>query len=128
MSGFITAKFVIKVRACVAEAKFIIKVRACVAEDVVSFTDTVWLLGVVPIAVWLADTVPAWLAGEEVALPEFAGAELWLAADTVTWVAGVAWLAVAAEPDPLTPPPDAPETALVATVAAWATGAWLVRL
>ena len=59
-------------------AKFIIKVRACVAEDVVSFTDIVWLLGVVLVllAVWLADVVPAWLAGEEVALPEFAGAEL----------------------------------------------------
>ena len=69
VSGFITAKFVIKVR---------IKVRACVAEDVVSFTDTVWLLGVVLmlLAVWLADTVPAWLAGEEVALPEFADSEL----------------------------------------------------
>ena len=59
-------------------AKFVIKVRACAAEDVVSFTDTVWLLGVVLVllAVWLADTVPAWLAGEEVALPEFAGSEL----------------------------------------------------
>ena len=69
MFGFLTAKFVIKVR---------IKVRACVAEDVVSFTDTVWLLGVVLVllAVWLADVVPAWLAGEEVALTEFAGAEL----------------------------------------------------
>ena len=78
MFGLTTAKFIIKVRACVAEAKFIIKVRACVAEDVVSFTDTVWLLGVVLVllAVWLADVVPAWLAGEEVALPEFAGAEL----------------------------------------------------
>ena len=69
VSGFITAKFIIKVR---------IKVRACVAEDVVSFTDTVWLLGVVLVllAVWLADVVPAWLTGEEVALPEFAGAEI----------------------------------------------------
>ena len=28
------------------------------------------------LAVWLADTVPAWLAGEEVALPEFADSEL----------------------------------------------------
>ena len=28
------------------------------------------------LAVWLADAVPAWLAGEEVALPEFAGAEI----------------------------------------------------
>ena len=44
----------------------------------VSFTDTVWLLGVVLVllAVWLADTVPAWLACEEVALPEFADSEL----------------------------------------------------
>ena len=35
-------------------------------------------LGVVLVllAVWLADTVPAWLAGEEVALPEFADSEL----------------------------------------------------
>ena len=74
---FLTAKFVIKIRDCAA-GNFIIKVRACVAEGVVSFTDTVWLLGVVLVllAVWLADVVPAWLAGEEVALPEFAGAEL----------------------------------------------------
>ena len=57
-------------------AKFIIKIRDCTAGDVASSTDTVLLLGVLPIAVWLADTVPAWLAGEEVALPEFAGAEL----------------------------------------------------
>ena len=68
VSGFITAKFVIKIR----------KIRDCAAGNVVSFTDTVWLLGVVLVLleVWLADTVPAWLAGEEVALPEFAGAEL----------------------------------------------------
>ena len=78
MFGFTTAKFIIKVCACVAEAKFVIKVCTCVAEDVVSFTDTVWLLGVVLVllAVWLADVVPAWLAGEEVVLSEFAGAEL----------------------------------------------------
>ena len=74
---FLTAKFVIKIRDCAA-GNFIIKVRACVAEGVVSFTDTVWPLGVVLVllAVWLADTVPAWLAGEEVALPEFADSEL----------------------------------------------------
>ena len=76
-SGFLTAKFIIRVRACAAEAKFIIKVRACAAGNVVSFTDTVWLLGVVLVllAVWLADTVP-WVAGKEVALPEFADSDL----------------------------------------------------
>ena len=59
-------------------AKFIIKIRDCAAGNVVSFTDTVWLLGVVSVllALWLADTVPAWLAGEEIALPEFADPEL----------------------------------------------------
>ena len=74
---FLTAKFVIKIRDCAA-GNFIIKVRACVAEDVVSFTDIVWLLGVVLVllAVWLADVVPAWLACEEVSLSEFADSEL----------------------------------------------------
>ena len=74
---FLTAKFVIKIRDCAA-GDFIIKVRACVAEDLGSFTDTVWLLGVVLVllAVWLTDAVPAWLAGEEVTLPEFADSEL----------------------------------------------------
>ena len=108
-------------------AKFIIKIRDCTAGDVASSTDTVLLLGVLPIAVWLADTVPAWLAGEEVALPEFADSDLWLAAGAGTWVSGAAWLSVAAELvalaawlllacDPLTTPvadePDAPEPAL----------------
>ena len=74
---FLTAKFVIKICDCAAR-NFVIKIRDCAAGNVVSFTDTVWLLGVVLVllAVWLADVVPAWLAGEEVALPEFAGAEL----------------------------------------------------
>ena len=82
MFGFLTAKFVIKIRDCAARdcaaRNFVIKIRDCAAGNVVSFTDTVWLLGVVLVllAVWLADVVPAWLAGEEVALPEFAGAEL----------------------------------------------------
>ena len=77
MFGFLTAKFVIKVRNCAA-GNFVIKIRDCAAGNVVSFTDTVWLLGVVLVllAVWLADTVPAWLTGEEVALPEFAGVEI----------------------------------------------------
>ena len=59
-------------------AKFVIKIRDCAAEDVVSFTDIVWLLGVVLVllAVWLADVVPAWLACEEVSLSEFADSEL----------------------------------------------------
>ena len=61
--------------------------------------------------VWLADTVPDWLAGEEVALPEFADSELWLACDPLA--------------TPVADEPDEPEPALVATVpvAAWATGA-----
>ena len=126
-------------------------IAAWVAGSVVSSTVTVWLLeagapAALVFEVWLADTIPAWLAVEENALSEFAGAELWLGAGAVTWVAGVVWLAVAAELvalaaglllacDPLATPvadePDAPEPALaVATVlvAAWATGAWLARL
>ena len=71
--------WVLLIKFCDCAAKnLIIKVRACVAEDVVSFTDTVWPLGVVLVllAVWLADPVPAWLACEEVSLPKFADSEL----------------------------------------------------
>ena len=113
-------------------AKLVNSIAALVAGSVVSSTVTVWSLeagapAALVFEVWLADTVPAWLACEEVSLPEFADSELWLAVGAVTWVAGAAWLAVAAELvglaawlllscDPLATPvadePDAPEPAL----------------
>ena len=87
----------------VLTAKFVIKARACVAEDVVSFTDTVWLLGVVlvPLAVWLTDAVP-WV--DEVVWLAFA-AEL---------VVLAAWLLLSCDPlaTPVADEPDAPEPAL----------------
>ena len=92
------------------------------------------------LAVWLADVVPAWLAGDPLATPVAGESDapepalavvlvtlsVWLT-DAVTWVAGVAWLAVASELvvlaawlvlacDLPTPPvadePDTPEPAL----------------
>ena len=129
-------------------AKLVDSIAAWVAGSVVSSTVTVWSLeagapAALVFEVWLADVVPAWLAGEEVALPEFADAELWLAAGAVTWVSGAAWLAVTAElvvlaawlllacdpllATPVADEPDATEPALVGA-AAWATGAWLARL
>ena len=124
-------------------AKLVDSIAAWVAGSVVSSTVTVWSLeagapAALVFEVWLADTVPAWLAVEEVALPEFADSELWLAAGTVTWVDEVAWLAVAAALvalaawlllacDPLTTP-VAGEPALgvvLVTLSVWFAGTWV---